>query len=69
MSELTTTDLRIAYSAVKMQRVRGDKEELWFDEEMRERFVKAEMKLESALRNETQTKENKLRGGPKPKFV
>lgn len=69
MSEMSSSTLRIAYTAVRAQRLCADMKKAWLDEEMREAYVAAENDLEAALREADRQKEIKARGGKKPKFV
>ena len=66
MTELSSSALRIAYTAVRMQRVNADARKAWLDEAMREAYVAAEKSLESALREADVQKEIEARGGKKP---
>jgi hypothetical protein len=60
--------LEAAYSAVKMQRMRADIYDLWgSDPENRENLVNIEEILKNALVNAKRKKEEKLRGGVKPR--
>ena len=61
--------LRIAYTAVRAQRVRADIAKSWLDDEMRVSYVAAEEALEEALRGAERQKEIDARGGEKLKFV
>lgn len=65
MSDLNSSALRIAFSAVKMQRITADKREAWLDAKMREAYVAAESALEFALREADLAKEIAGRGGVK----
>jgi hypothetical protein len=65
MSDLNSSALRIAFSAVKMQRITADKREAWLDAKMREAYVAAESALEIALREADLAKEIASRGGVK----
>jgi hypothetical protein len=65
MSDLNSSALRIAFSAVKMQRITADKREAWLDAKMREAYVAAESALEIALREADLAKEIASRGGQK----
>jgi hypothetical protein len=65
MSELSSSALRIAFSAVRMQRITADKREAWLDVKMREAFLAAESALEIALREADLAKEIASRGGVK----
>lgn len=65
MSNLNSSALRIAFSAVRMQRVTADKREAWLDAKMREAYVAAESALEVALREADLAKEIASRGGEK----
>lgn len=65
----SSSTLRIAYTAVRAQRINADLRKSWFDEEMREAYVAAEMDLEAALREADRQKEIDARGGEKQKFV
>jgi hypothetical protein len=66
VTKLTSSDLRIAYTAVRMQRINADMRKAWLDEAMREAYVAAEKSLESALREADVQKEIEARGGKKP---
>ena len=66
VTRLTSSDLRIAYTAVRMQRINADARKAWLDEAMREAYVAAEKSLESALREADVQKEIEARGGRKP---
>lgn len=60
--------LETAYSAVKMQRMRADIYDLWGnDPENRENFINIEEILKNALIDAKRAKEEKLRGGAKPR--
>jgi hypothetical protein len=65
MSDLNSSALRIAFCAVKMQRITADKREAWLDAKMREAYVAAESALEIALREADLAKEIASRGGEK----
>ena len=65
----SSSTLRIAYTAVRMQRMNADMRESWLDEEMREAYVAAERSLEASLREADRQKEIVARGGEKQKFV
>lgn len=61
--------LEAAYSAVKMQRMRADIYNLWgSDPESRENFVNIEEILKNSLIDAKRMKEEKLRGGKKPRI-
>ncbi len=65
-----TKVIETAYSAVKMQRMRADIYDLWgADPESRENFVNIEEILKLALIDAKRAKEEKLRGGVKPRVV
>jgi hypothetical protein len=69
MSELSSSALRIAFTAVRMQRITADKREAWLDDKMREEYVTAEAALEVELRKADEAKEIASRGGKKLKTV
>lgn len=69
MIRLTSTALRIAYTAVRLQRANADIKKMWIDEEMREAYLETELTLAEMLREADREKEVVARGGEKQKFV
>lgn len=69
MTRLTSTALRIAYTAVRLQRANADIKKMWIDEEMREAYLETELVLAEMLREADREKEVVARGGEKQKFV